>query len=370
VRPVARPRSSAWPLAWAWLCLIVYASLHPFAGWEWPEPLDASLLRLGVPRPSGVGRFDLVSNLLAYMPLGALVAAGALRSGRSAVCAFGLALLSCSALSYTLETLQHLLPQRVPSVIDWLLNTAGALLGALAVLSVDALGGLQRWQRWRERWLLRERGAGLTLLLLWPCGLLFPPPLPFGVGQVVLRTRAALDAALEGTAWDGWLGAGTAPTVPLTPGVELLCVAAGLLAPTLLAYALTRAGARRLVLPFGALVLGAAATTLSTALGFGPEHALAWLTPPVLAAMMLATGVAVLLAWVPPRGAAAVALLVISLGVALVNLAPADAYYAASLSAWEQGRFIRFHGLTQWIGWLWPWAALAYLVGRVASPAD
>ena len=26
---------------------------------------------------------------------------------------------------------------------------------------------------------------------------------------------------------------------------------------------------------------------------------------------------------------------------------------------WEQGRFLRFHGLSQWLGWLWPYAALA-----------
>lgn len=352
------------------MCLIVYASLHPFTGWTWPEPLDAGLLRLSVPRPSGVSRFDIWSNLLAYMPMGALLCAAALRSQRSAFFAFCFALLACSALSYGLETVQHLLPRRVPSLIDWLINATGALLGALTALTVKACGGLDLWQRWRERWLLRERGAGLTLLLLWPCGLLFPPPLPFGLGQLVLRTREALDEALEGTAWDGWLGAGAPPSVPLAPGVELLCMAAGLLAPTLLAYALTRPGARRLVLPLGAVALGTSATTLSTALGFGPEHALTWFTPPVLPAMALATVAAVALAWVPPRAAAAVALVVISLGVALVNIAPADAYYAASLSAWEQGRFIRFHGLTQWIGWLWPWATLAYLMGRVAAPAD
>jgi hypothetical protein len=27
------------------------------------------------------------------------------------------------------------------------------------------------------------------------------------------------------------------------------------------------------------------------------------------------------------------------------------------LQAWEQGRFIRFNGLAQWLGWIWPYAA-------------
>ena len=38
-------------------------------------------------------------------------------------------------------------------------------------------------------------------------------------------------------------------------------------------------GWRRAVLLLGLLGLGVAATTVSTALGFGPAHALAWVTP-------------------------------------------------------------------------------------------
>jgi hypothetical protein len=52
--------------------------------------------------------------------------------------------------------------------------------------------------------------------------------------------------------------------------------------------------------------------------------------------------------------------------VTLVARAPADPYYAASLQGWEQGRFIRFHGLAQWVGWLWPYAAMVWLLGRMA----
>ena len=48
--------------------------------------------------------------------------------------------------------------------------------------------------------------------------------------------------------------------------------------------------------------------------------------------------------------------------------APADPYFALSLQAWEQGRFIRFHGLAQWIGWLWPFAALVWMLLRLGAP--
>ena len=32
-----------------------------------------------------------------------------------------------------------------------------------------------------------------------------------------------------------------------------------------------------------------------------------------------------------------------------------------------QDTFIRFHGAAQWVGWLWPYATMAYLLGRVAA---
>ena len=51
----------------------------------------------------------------------------------------------------------------------------------------------------------------------------------------------------------------------------------------------------------------------------------------------------------------------------LVAQAPADTYFAQSLQGWEQGRFIRFHGAAQWVGWLWPYAAISYPLARLAA---
>ena len=70
------------------------------------------------------------------------------------------------------------------------------------------------------------------------------------------------------------------------------------------------------------------------------------------------------LAWVPRRGCAAVLLLVLVLHLSLLNQAPASAYFAQTLQTWEQGRFIRFHGIVQWLGWLWPFVAMLYVVLR------
>jgi hypothetical protein len=111
-------------------------------------------------------------------------------------------------------------------------------------------------------------------------------------------------------------------------------------------------------------------TTLSTALNFGPQHALSWWTastPPGLGVGLLA---AALLAGIGRRLAAALGLTAVALLLALVAQAPSDPYYAASLQGWEQGRFIRFHGLAQWVGWLWPFAAMGWLLSRLASKGD
>ena len=63
-------------------------------------------------------------------------------------------------------------------------------------------------------------------------------------------------------------------------------------------------------------------------------------------------------------GVGLVALTGLIVGVAQ---APADPYFAQSLQAWEQGRFVRFHGLAQWVGWLWPYAAMGWLLSRLGG---
>jgi VanZ family protein len=352
-------------LAAAFAGLIVYASLHPFAGWQAPKP--PGLIGWGLPRPGGLGRFDVVSNFFAYLPLGALIATGCLRDGANRTLAWALGVLVPGALSYGLEQAQHFLPPRVPSVIDWQLNTAGAAAGALLTLAAQAGGALAAWQRWRTRWLLPGQGGGITLLLLWPVALLFPPPLPFGLGQVLSRLHATAMGWLEGTAWAGWLRAGDfMPTLALAPGIERLVILAGLLSPCLLACSITRPGWLRALPLAGVLLLGVGATMLSTALNFGPESALDWITPSVGAALGLVLGLALLSLWLPGRAAAGLGFLVILTGLTFVQAAPADPYHAASLQAWEGGRFIRLHGLAQWIGWLWPYAALAFFLRRFA----
>ena len=59
------------------------------------------------------------------------------------------------------------------------------------------------------------------------------------------------------------------------------------------------------------------------------------------------------------------ALLAMGMYLSLLNQANADPYFTQTLQTWEQGRFIRFHGLVQWLGWLWPYAAVVVLLQHV-----
>ncbi len=363
-------RSSAVPLAWAWVALIVYASLFPFAGWRWPASLPfCDLLRL--PWPRYYIPFDITSNLLAYAPLGLLVGVARLRHGARGPLAVVSAVLLGAGLSYAMEVTQHLLPQRVPSALDWVLNSAGASLGGLAAVLSQQIGLLRRWQAARERWLEDGNGGALALLVLWPVALLFPTPVPLGLGQVGQALRSWLAAGMADRSrvlpLVDWLDSSAGSARPLSSLAEGLAVVLGLLSPCLLAYAASRPGWRRIGLALAVVLVAVAATTLSTVLNFGPDHAGAWRTPGAAAAMALALGLALAGVWLPSRLAGALALVALTGLVVLVQIAPADPYFAQSLQGWEQGRFVRFHGLAQWVGWVWPYAALAWLLGRLGA---
>jgi hypothetical protein len=236
------------------------------------------------------------------------------------------------------------------------------------------MGWTLRWQHVRQRWFQGPSTGALALLLLWPMGLLFPAPVPLGLGQVWPQVHDALVAFAawaESVPWAAawlapWAG-GRGPAPPMSPLAETALTAFGLLAPCLLAFTITRPGWRRLALALGATLAALAVTTLSTALNFGPEHALAWLVPTTLPAFGLALVLAGLAVGVSQRAAAALALVAVTGLLVLSAQAPADPYFAESLQAWEQGRFIRFHGVAQWVGWLWPFAALVHLLRRAAQ---
>lgn len=367
-----RHHSSALPLAWLAVCVVVYASLYPFTRWRWPGDLSVWEL-FQLPLPPWRYKFDIWANYLGYIPIAGLThAAGVRGGGRSGRC-WVFTVASISLLSFGMELTQQFLPQRFPSRLDWALNTAGAVAGATLSALALRLGWVDRWQQARDRWFIRRSAGALALLAAWPLGLLFPTPMPLGLGPSWARLQEGLMNLLTDVrgAEDvlAWLEDSPPPVGQLSALPEALGIALGLLGPCLLAFVVTRPGWRRIVMAFGAAALGLATTTLSAAMNFGPVHALAWLTPVVAPACALALLVAALLLRAPPALAAVLGVATLSAGMMLVAQAPSDPYFALSLQGWEQGRFIHFHGLAQWVGWLWPAAALLWLAGHLGSRA-
>lgn len=363
-------KTAAWPLSQAYVALIVYASLYPFSGWH--DQGIAFWAWLASPWPKYWTAFDFVANGIGYMPLGFLLALGFLRRGNprfapgSVLGAVAVAASSSTLLSFGLESIQSYLPSRVASNVDFALNAIGALSGALIAAALEKAGAIAHWSRLRVRWFVDDARGALVLLALWPFALLFPASVPFGLGQVLERLEAALGDWLADTPFLDWLPVRDVELQPLVPGVEAICVALGALIPCLLGYSVMRSIAQRAIFAAGMIGVGVGVTALSAALSWGPSHAWAWIGLPEQVGLAGAALLAMAFLPLPRRACAALVLIALMLNLSLLNQAPASAYLAHTLQTWEQGRFVRFNGLAQWLGWLWPYAALAYVVARVS----
>lgn len=352
----ARGSTLARTLLGAYLALIAYASLHPFAGWRGfgVSPLGF----LDAPWPRYVTGFDLAANVAAYAPLGALGVLALAPRLRGAAAALAV-VLGAALVSTAMEAAQGYLPSRFPSIADVVCNIAGAAAGALVAL---ALSGwlLETGPLRRAREALVVPGAladaGLVLLALWLFVQLDPTTVLLGAGD--LRSLLAV-----------------APGPAREPGffiaVEALVAGANLLAVALLGSAILRDGAPARV----ALVLLVLAALAVRALGFAilmrAEDGFGWLTPggaQGLVAGLLVAAVAVAL---PRTGRLAVAAVLLMAATVFVNLAPPNPYTAATLKVWAQGHFLNFNGLTRLASMLWPFAAIAWaLVLAARAPRE
>ncbi len=358
-------KTSAWPLALCYIALVVYASLYPFDNWRNPGVQPWEYLTQALPKYWTW--FDVLINIAGYAPLGFLGVLTALRTGNGKF-AVVLVTFIIFLLAMCLESLQSYLPSRRASNVDLLLNALGGWLGGITAWGLEKLGAIDRWSHFRRTWFVTQARGALVLLALWPIALFFPASVPLGLGQVLERVEAALGEALSGTPFLEWLPMRTVELQPLLPGAELLCVLLGALIPVLLAYSVLRNVVQKTIFLIALLATAIWATVISAGLTYGPEHALAWLTFPVKLGLVGAFVVGVLCLFLSARSCIAVLLLALIVQLFVLNLAPASVYFAQTLQTWEQGRFIRFHGVAQWLGWLWPFVAVAYVMGRISKP--
>jgi VanZ family protein len=341
-------------LALAYAALVVYASLHPFSGWRDLGLSPLAFLDAGWPRYWTA--FDLAANVMAYLPLGFLLAlALTVRhipfpfsfplSGR--LIPIIVAALLAGLLSLCLESLQTWLPARVPSHVDLLCNGVGGGLGALLTLwhgerFFVRAGSLQR------RWLSPVPYAELGLIILgsWLLTQLSPETLLFGAGD--LRHLLYLTAAVPYAAKSFFV---------IEMAITVFnAVAIGLIARTLLT---DRASPPTVLAIFFTLAL--TVRTLAAAMLVTPYDALAWLTPGASLGLLIGGVILSLTLLLPPLPRLALAGLALMAGTVLVNLAPPNPYSAAALATWQQGHFLNFNGLTRLTASLWPFLALPYL---------
>jgi VanZ family protein len=367
-RPVSR--FSRYALAGYGL-LILYASLYPFSEWRWQGlmPLDFML----APEPRYITASDLLINVGGYLPLGYLLARSLPAHWRRWALWLA-ASLGASLMSFSMETLQAFLPMRVSSNLDWITNSIGGALGAaICVWLLPRLRLAALLRLWRERWFEPHVGYGLLLLALWPVALLWPAAVLFGTGQLV---PTLLQPALDTDTWrvlSAWFvnsGLNLPDFAPMSV-LRQTGISAAMLAGSILTLsALLRHGAPRLRLALALCATGLLAVSLSAAMSFGPDHALAWATVPTLRSVALGLMIGLPLSYLPPRLCATLGALSLLLALVWINFSGPGPYYAMNLQSWSQGMFIRLYGLPQWLSWLWPFAALVYLFGRALQPAN
>lgn len=330
----------------AYVLLVVYASLYPLSGWR--DPGGSAFAFLVAPWPRYVTAFDLGANFVGYLPYG-LLCALVLRPRVAAGGATLFAVFSAAALSLTLESLQSFLPARIASNVDVLANIAGAACGGIAgaALAPGLLGG-GPLRRLRADSLVPGMATdlGLTLLGLWLFAQLNPATLLFGTGD--LRDLVA--------------GSGERHAAQMFVSAEAATAAANLVAVALFASSMARPNSPLLGAVAGLIGVALLVKTLAFAILMRAEHVFAWLTPGAQLGLAIGAVLAYAALRLPRVARLALAAVLLMVATVLVNLAPPNPYFAATLKVWEQGHFLNFNGLTRLVSAAWPFAALAYLV--------
>lgn len=332
-------------LVLAYAALIVYASLYPFSDWRDLGVSPLAFLDAAWPRYWTV--FDLLSNVLVYLPLGFLLTLALHRLPgrwfRPIV-----ALLLGIGLSFCLESIQTWLPSRVASNLDLGCNSLGTALGALLAgwHGERFFGHVARLQH-RQLAPNPHAELGLVLVGLWLLTQLSPETLLFGAGD--LRRLLEITPAVPYAAHSFFA---------IETGI-IVCnmIAIGLVARTLLA---NRKSLYLVLVVF--FVIALAIRTLAAAVLVDPGHAFVWLTPGAGFGLMIGGALLFLMLLFPAPVRLALAGMALMAGTVLVNVTPPNPYSDAAMATWQQGHFLNFNGLTRLAASLWPFFALPYLM--------
>jgi len=346
----SRPHSTLLPQYFAALyaLMIVYASLEPFAGWMAPIPGTPYFLLASW--PPRFTRFDIGINLIAYAPLGFFVAL--IGSRRAAVKRLGASVVAGALLSLAMETAQMFLPTRDASAMDFLSNTAGAALGAVAAIAFHLIPGLRkRVGAWRRRVFLPGRSGdfGLALLGTW---------LLAQVNPGIPLFAATFDPSLE-------LASDFAGTLLQAAQSAFNVVGVGLFLALLLRQRHFLGGAVLLLIGSALMLKGIAAILL-----LRQTVVETWIKPGVLFGIGVGV-VALLVAIRLPRPARTPLCAIALLSSLVAPLLAPDMWQARAplaLFDWPYGQLLNFNGLTHAVLVVWPVLASVYLLWQAGQP--
>ncbi|RJG11698.1 VanZ family protein [Massilia cavernae] len=345
----------------AYLLLIVYASWYPFSGWRGSGLSPFIFLHLNMPQYWTA--FDVVVNIVGYIPFGMLLALSVYPRIQGIWAVLLSAILGVLA-SGTMEAVQTYLPSRVPSNLDLLTNSAGCLVGAV----IGALGARtyldeSRLYRLRQRLFAPHASQGLVLLALWPLAQIYPQPYLFGHGQVlpILSNWLSrlLDANIDLVAL---LRPGAAMSVEQYWLSETIITACGMTGALLTMLCIARRGAARVALVAALILAALAVKALATSLFFSPSNAFVWITPGAQGGFLIGLIMVSGLAFAPHVAQRRLAAVTLILSLLVVNTIPVNPYFSATLQGWMQGKFLNFNGAAQFLSLMWPFFALWYLV--------
>ncbi len=340
--------------------LVIYSSGFPFSGWR-----DNGLLPwsyLVDPMPHYWTWFDLVVNVIGYVPLGGLSVLALYPRVRGVW-----AVLITSALgillAVTLEALQSYLPSRVPSNLDLMTNSLGVIVGALSGTLLYSPVLEKSWLRsLRRAWFSEQASRGLIVAALWPVAQIYPQPYLFGHGQILptlsgwLSSWFGIPVDLSQLLWQEMHA-----NVEQYRLLEVLITAFGMTGAVLMLLCQTRRAAPKVALALMLMFAAMATKALAHAVLFAPDDAFSWLTPAAVSGLMVGMVMLAGLSFAPPAAQRRAATLSLLIALVLINLAPSNPYFLSTLQDWTQGKFLNFNGAAQFLSLCWPAFALWFL---------
>ncbi len=345
----------------AYLLLIIYASWFPFTGWRGSGLPPLTFLNVVMPR-YWTG-FDVMVNIIGYIPLGVLLVLSLLPRIRGVWAVLVAALLGL-LVSGTMEAVQTYLPSRVPSNLDFFTNAGGALLGALiGTMGARSYLNQSKLYQLRQRWFAGHASQGLVLLALWPLAQIYPIGYMFGHGQLLPIFSDWLSAWFD-TDIDlvSMLRPGAAMSVEQYWLSETIITACGMTGAVLTMLCLLRRGAPRLFLIVGMLATALLTKALASSLLFTPDNAFVWITPGAQGGFLIGLIMLSGLAFAPATAQRRLAMVCLILSLLVVNTIPINPYFMATLQGWVQGKFLNFNGAAQFLSLGWPFFALWFLL--------